>query len=138
MTTARITGNGLLFPMRRDGNGDWINGSGPDAIDASIRQIIGLRGASADTQGELPWRTELGSQLHRLLYAGNTSALEDIASVFIIDAVRRWEPRVDLRGSTIEQFEVPGLGRSGLRIRVTYTIRSERSNRVRTAEMEIT
>lgn len=125
--TISITGNGLLFPPARDGRGDWITGDGIEAINSSIKQIVGVRGAGADTQGELPWRTEFGSQVHRLLYADNTAAIEGIAQIFVVDALRRYEPRIDLREVSIERFEVAGLGRVGLRAHVAYTIRATKS-----------
>lgn len=134
-----ITGNGLIFPLARDGRGDFATGSGVEAINASLRNILGVRGAGADTQGELRWRTEFGSQIHRLRFADNTEALEDIARVFVVDAVRRYEPRVDLRAATVERFDVAGYGLTGLRVRLAYTLRNTRTpeNRAYTTTVEL-
>jgi len=42
----------------------------------------------------MPWRTEFGSLLHRLQHQKNDSVLQELGRVYVIDALKRWEPRV--------------------------------------------
>jgi uncharacterized protein len=51
-------------------------------------------GSSDFTQGELPWRTEFGSLLHLLCHQKNDRVLQELARVYVVDALKRWEPRV--------------------------------------------
>lgn len=87
-------GFGLLGPFRRDRKGDFANAGGVELVKSALRQILGVRGANDQVQGELPWRTEFGSSLPLLRHRNNDLLLEDFARVFVIDAIERWEPRV--------------------------------------------
>lgn len=98
-------GTGLLTPFRRDGNRDFTNASGLALVKSSIRTILGLRGSSPTTQGELPWRPSLGSQLHRLRHANNDSLLEDLARIFVVEALERYEPRITLTNVVVERVD---------------------------------
>lgn len=135
--SAFVTGTGPTFPFARDGRGDWTTGSGVEAIESAIRQILGVKGASANTQGELPWRTEFGSQLHRLRHSNNNAALEDIARVFVIEAIRRYERRINLTQATVQAFDVESFGKVGLRVEIFYTIRNQRNPTVDVRRMTV-
>jgi len=87
-------GFGLLRPFRRDQKADFAAAGGEQLIRSAIGQILGTAGSSDFTQGEVPWRTEFGSLLHVLRHQKNDSVLQELARVYVVDALKRWEPRV--------------------------------------------
>lgn len=87
-------GFGLIRPFRRDGRADLLAAGGEEVIRSAVGQILGTVGASEMTQGEIPWRTEFGSLLHRLRHQKNDSVLQELARVYVVDALKRWEPRI--------------------------------------------
>ena len=87
-------GFGLLRPFRRDQKTDFAAGGGEAVVRSAVGQILGTIGSSDFTQGELPWRTEFGSLLHLLRHQKNDRILEELARVYVVDALKRWEPRV--------------------------------------------
>lgn len=121
-----LLGFGLIAPFQRDQKGDFANSGGLTLIKSSIRQILGVRGADERTQGELPWRTEFGSVLHRLRHSNNDEALEDIAQVFVADAIARFEPRVSLLDVEFERKDHEIFGPNTiLVIRVFFNVITE-------------
>ncbi|HET9621798.1 MAG TPA: GPW/gp25 family protein [Kofleriaceae bacterium] len=87
-------GFGLTRPFRRDLRSDFVAAGDEDAIRSAVGQILGTIGASDRTPGELPWRPELGSQLYLLRHQKNDAVLAELARVYVVDALQRWEPRV--------------------------------------------
>jgi phage baseplate assembly protein W len=87
-------GFGLLRPFRRDGRTDFLAAGGEQLIRSAVGQILGTIGASDFTQGEMPWRHEFGSLLHLLRHQRNDNVLQDLARVYVVDALKRWEPRI--------------------------------------------
>ena len=111
---------GLLRPFRRDQKADFAAASGEQLIRSAVGQILGTIGASDATPGELPWRTEFGSLLHRLRHQKNDSVLQELGRVYVVDALKRWEPRVVVTAVTIarEQHD----GEDVLAIRLRYDV----------------
>jgi len=90
-------GYGLLAPLRRDRKQDFANAGGIDLIRSAVAQIISTRCAgdvsgSVD-QGELEWRPEFGTLLHRLAHRKGV-VLQELGRVWIVGALQLWEPRV--------------------------------------------
>ena len=77
----------------------WRRGSHPQ----HVGQILGTIGASDVTPGELPWRTEFGSLLHRLRHQKNASVLQELARVYVVDTVKLWEPRIVVTSVTVSR-----------------------------------
>lgn len=96
-------GFGLLRPLRRDQKADFAAGSGEQLIRSAVGQILGTIGASDSTPGELPWRTEFGSLLYRLRHQKNDSVLQELARVYVVDALKRWEPRIVVTATTVQR-----------------------------------
>ncbi len=119
MSAPDLIGYGLLRPFQR-GARDFVTGGGADAVKSAVGQILGTLGASATTQGEIPWRTELGSLLHLLRHQNNDAALQELARVYVTDALQRWEPRVRVTGVKVTRELQEG--KDVLAIRVGYNI----------------
>lgn len=111
---------GLLRPFRRDQKADFAAGGAEQLIRSAVGQILGTIGASDTTPGELPWRTEFGSLLYRLRHQKNDRLLQELARVYVVDALKRWEPRVTVTdvGITREQHD----GENVLAIRLRYEV----------------
>ena len=125
-----ILGFGLLSPLRRDKKSDFAASGGEALVRASVQQILGTVGASDFTQGEIPWRTELGSLLFLLRHQKNDVALQELAKVYVADALRRWEPRVVVTGLTAKRLEDGEGNKLLLRLRYNVIQRNVPGNQV--------
>lgn len=111
---------GILAPLRRDRKKDFATAGGEALVRAAVQQILGTACASDFTQGELPWRTELGSLLFLLRHQKNDVALQELAKVYVHDALRRWEPRVVVTSLRAERNDA-GAGTT-LVLRLRYNV----------------
>jgi len=109
-----VTMAGLLHPFRRDLKRDFASGDGETLIRNAVAQILGTR------QGELAWRTDFSGDLEPLRNQRNDDVLQELARVYVVNALRRWEPRVHVTSvlATREQHD----GENVLAIRVRYEI----------------
>lgn len=97
MADPAILGYGLLAPFRRGAN-DFVANGGEELVKASLRTILGTRCGSATTQGELPFNQDLGSLLPLLRHENmDDPTIDELARYYVVDAIRRNEPRVRLR-----------------------------------------
>lgn len=115
-------GFGLLRPFKRDQKADLAAEGGEQLIRSSVGQVLGTSAASDFTPGELPWRTEFGSLLHLLRHQKNDVVLQELARVYVVEALKRWEPRVVVTSVhlTRERQE----GEDVLAIRLRYNVLS--------------
>lgn len=119
---ARGTGNeflgfGLLRPFRRDLKADFAADGGERLIRSAVGQILGTMAGSDFTQGELAWRTEFGSLLHLLRHQKNDAVLQELARVYVVDALKRWEPRVVVTSVNVTRERQDGENVLALRLR---------------------
>jgi hypothetical protein len=113
-------GFGLLRPLRRDQKADFAAAGGEQLVRSAVGQILGTIGASDTTPGELPWRTEFGSLLHRLRHQKNDTVLQELARVYVVDALKRWEPRVVI--TAVQTSQEQHDGENVLAIRIRYDV----------------
>jgi phage baseplate assembly protein W len=113
-------GFGLLRPLRRDQKADFAAGGGEQLIRSAVGQILGTIGSSEVTPGEVPWRTEFGSLLYRLRHQKNDSILQELARVYVVDALKQWEPRIVVTAVTVQREQLDG--ENVLAIRIRYDI----------------
>lgn len=111
-------GFGLIRPFARDA-ADFAAAAGEALVKSAVGQILGTVGASATTPGELPWR-ELGSLLHLLRHQRNDSVLQALARVYVVDALKQWEPRVVV--TAVQVTRELQVGEDVLAIRLTYDV----------------
>lgn len=88
-------GFGLTRPFQRDAR-DFAAAGGEQLVRSAVGQVLGTVGASEITVGELPW-SEFGSLLHRLRHQKNDVVLQELGRVYVVDALKRWEPRIKVR-----------------------------------------
>jgi len=89
--------------------------------------------ASEFTPGELPWRTEFGSGLHLLRHQKNDALLQELARIHVVDAIKRWEPRI--RVTSVQVTASGTLGENVLAIRFRYRFASANVARVTIADV---
>jgi phage baseplate assembly protein W len=106
-------GGGLIRPFRRVGS-DFNAGFGVAVIRANIGEVFGI------VPGTLPWRPELGSELHRLLHQRNTPGVRELARLYVEQALSRWEPRSRLTG--IELLEKVGADDNEMVLRIACAL----------------
>ena len=115
-----LLGFGAIRPFRRDGKSDFAAAGGEAAVRSAVGQILGTMAGSDFTQGELPWRTEFGSLLHLLRHKRNDAVLQELARVYVVDALKRWEPRVVV--TSVQMTREVQEGQNVLAIRLRYNL----------------
>jgi phage baseplate assembly protein W len=113
-------GFGLTRPFQRDGRADFAGAGGEQLVRSAVGQVLATVGASELTPGEVRWRTDFGSLLHRLRHQKNDSVLQELGRVYVVDALKRWEPRVLVTDVRITREEHDG--ENVLAIRLRYDV----------------
>lgn len=103
-------GFGLVRPFRRGADVDFASAAGVELVKACIGQILGMQGSSEQTQGELLWAPERGSLLYRLRHQNNDLILQELGRVYVLEAIRQWEPRVRVRSVKVSRARSPDSG----------------------------
>lgn len=60
------------------------------AINNSIRNIL------LTPIGSLPGRPDFGSRINNLLFEQNDDAIKDLIEIYVIEALTKWEPRINI------------------------------------------
>lgn len=106
--------HGFAFPFRIDPSTGGVAGArGGEKLRQNVRLILGTR------IGERPMLRDFGTQLPSLVHDPNDSALADLALGQAREALLRWEPRILVTDSNVEQLE------GELRLRLSYVQMSE-------------
>lgn len=122
-----LLGSGVVRPFRRDAKGDFANAAEVDLVRAAVAQVLATIARSDFSHGELPWRPEFGSLANLMRMQNNDEVLAELGRVYVIDALRFWEPRISLRDAQISKRSVEGGQDNGLEIFVAYDIVSRQS-----------
>ena len=117
-------GFGLIRPLKRDGRADFTAAGGERLVRSCVGQILGTMGASETSAGELPW-SDFGSLLHHLRHQKNDNVLKELARVYVVDALTRWEPRIIVTAVTVGRVQHDG--ENALAIKVRYDVVSTNS-----------
>jgi phage baseplate assembly protein W len=92
-----------IIPFRRDKKQDFAKASGAQLLASKVRQVLLTEGATPRSSGELPWRTNFGAGLGLLRHQRNDLVLEELARVYVREALERWLPGVLLEGVQVER-----------------------------------
>ncbi len=87
---------GVVAPLRRDQKRDFASGTGTELLRSKVIQVLMTEGQTAQTSGELPWRTAFGAGLHLLRHQRNDDVLRELALVRVREALSRWLPDVQV------------------------------------------
>jgi phage baseplate assembly protein W len=91
---APLERRGIITPFQRDRKNDFANATGVELIVSNVRQVLGTRATSAAGPGELPFNPGFGSLLYLLRHQKIDIVRKQQAIVYVVDALRKWEPRV--------------------------------------------
>lgn len=97
-----VLGCGILAPFQRDGKGDFRNGCGVLAVQSSVDRILGVVSMSNTTHGDTEWRPEFGSLIDHIRHAPATEATAELCRYYVIDALRIWEPRINVHQASVQ------------------------------------
>lgn len=119
-STRDFLGSGWKFPPRLDARGRMELVHQDQDVEEAVRLILMTR------KGERPMRPEFGSDLHRLAFQPNDAATAGHARRYVMDAIARWEPRID----EVDVVAAPDAARPDrLLIEITYRLRATNSIR---------
>lgn len=113
-------GAGWAFPVTVDARGAIALARGSDELEQAMRLIL------MTYPGERPMRPAFGSRLRDFIFEGAT--LENAAAIesVVQEALRRWEPRVDITGVEV----TPGYeDTTTLYIDIRYIVKSTNDRR---------
>lgn len=109
----KFIGKGIKFPLELVG-GSIKTVTGIDLIKSNIQFVLGW------SYGERYFLPEYGSRLFELIEEPNDNVLVNIIEHFVINSLRRWEPRV-----RIEKINITRPGDAEvLDVAITYLIRN--------------
>lgn len=115
-----FVGIGIAFPMRLDHRGAIAFIGGEEAIDASLRLIIGT------ARGERVMRPEFGCAIWDHLFSPTNPNTLGLMAQAVRDAVSQWEPRVVLEDVSVS----PRAGGDGeVVVELTYRDRTTNDRR---------
>ena len=83
-------GRGWAFPLRTDPTGGIALVAREREIEEAIRLVLGT------SPGERPMRPEFGCRIHDYVFASADGATASAIAAEVREAIRRWEPRVDV------------------------------------------
>ncbi|MGJ7506597.1 GPW/gp25 family protein [Variovorax sp. GT1P44] len=114
-----VLGCGWAFPIARDRAGDGPSPLAMSADDASVRDAIEI--ILSTRKGERMMRPDFGCDLSGLLFAPNDGATQATAAFETGEALRMWEPRIDVLDVRVS---AGGDRAEMLLIEVDYRVRS--------------
>lgn len=87
-------GQGPAFPLQTNSRGGIQQAGQQEKIRQSILMII------CTQHGERMMRPTFGANLQRLVFAPNTLATANLARFYVEEALRMWEPRIEVEEVT--------------------------------------
>ncbi len=107
----KILGKRLAFPLHLDDRNKLAMVDGDTAVRQSIYLIV------MTVPGERVLRPEFGCRIHELIFDPLNKQTFVTAKRYVEEAIRRWEPRIDIIELDVESGEVD---RSELLISIKY------------------
>lgn len=136
LSGGEFLGFGLLRPFRRDLKSDFASAGGESLLRSAVGQVLGTMAQSDVTHGELPWRTEFGSRLHLLRHRKNDAVLQELARAYVVEALKRWEPRISVTSVSATKEVLDGANVLALRIRYNLITSNVPGNNVLLSSVE--
>jgi phage baseplate assembly protein W len=98
---------GVGLPLARESK-DFRVARLEELVRASITQILGVRADDGRSHGELPWRPDFGSLLHRLQFMNVDETFAALVETRVIGAISQWEPRCRVTRVVVERVDSEG------------------------------
>lgn len=107
-------GTGWQFPTGVDDDADVAVSTGAPDVEEAIRIILGT------AKGERVMRPDFGCGIHDHVFAAVNTATVTMIETSVEEALRRWEPRIEVRNVDVSTEHV---GTGKLLVSVDYLIR---------------
>lgn len=92
LTPADVLGTGVAFPVGVNARGQLAMVSGERAVTQAILTLL------MTARGQRVMRPEYGCRIHELVFAPGDATTLGLASFYVDEALRTWEPRIDVDG----------------------------------------
>ena len=89
-TISDLLGKGWKFPIQLDEQNEIALAKGEEDIQEAIWIIL------STALGERLMHPDFGCGIHDLVFAPNNTSTAGLARFYVEEALRRWEPRIDL------------------------------------------
>jgi phage baseplate assembly protein W len=116
MSAKDFLGSGWKFPVVPDGLGQLGFNSDDENVEQSLRILL------LTIQGERVMRPDFGTELQRYVFAPGSTQNLRLLETAISDAVRDWEPRVDLDDVSAEMSDDAGSDTTAI-VSISYRVR---------------
>jgi len=87
---ADVLGSGVAFPPGLNARGQVAMVSGEQAVTQAVLMLL------MTARGQRVMRPEYGCRIHELVFAPGDATTLGLASYYVDEALRRWEPRIDV------------------------------------------
>lgn len=124
MPAPTFLGRGMKFPHQVLSTSGGVQLSGGVSQTEGVQHVVeGLHQLLGTRIGERVIRRDFGSRLMELVFEPNDETLDAMIVQYVIDAIRRWEKRIEILGVTLDRaFRDEG------RIDINCTFRVIQSN----------
>lgn len=89
-------GAGWKYPLQLDQQGDIAISRTEENIQEAIWMILSI------APGERLMHPTFGCRIHELVFAPNDASTVGLARYYVEDALRRWEPRIELEDVVVQ------------------------------------
>ena len=117
--TDDFIGRGFPFPLRIDERGSMALVGGVEELERSMTVVI------STAPGERPFRPRFGCRIWELMFEPINEATMGLMEMYVEEALRMWEPRVDIEEILVEPASVDG----AVMISVSYVVRATNDRR---------
>lgn len=117
--TDDFIGRGFPFPLRIDERGSMALVGGIEELERSMTVVI------STAPGERPFRPRFGCRIWELMFEPINEATMGLMEMYVEEALRMWEPRVDIEGVLVEPADVEG----AVMISISYVVRATNDRR---------
>lgn len=117
--TDDFIGRGFPFPLRIDERGSMALVGGIEELERSMSVVI------STAPGERPFRPRFGCRIWELMFEPINEATMGLMEMYVEEALRMWEPRVDIEQILVEPASVDG----AVMISISYVVRATNDRR---------
>jgi len=115
-----IVGSGWAFPIQIDHQGGLALTNERDEIVQAMRIIL------MTAQGQRVMRPTFGCRIHELLFQPNNVETATLAEIYVEDALRMWEPRIEVMEIRAERDPERG---NTMMIAIEYRLKATKDRR---------
>lgn len=117
--TDDFIGRGFPFPLRIDERGSMTLVGGVEELERSMTVVI------STSPGERPFRPRFGCRIWELMFEPINEATMGLMEMYVEEALRMWEPRVDVDQILVEPADLEG----AVTIAISYVVRATNDRR---------